>query len=384
MKPHTATPAAEPARNFTERYGGWILSGCCHIILFSVLLMARQPAHRRVDVPIEPIRVTLSASVDAALPGAPAAPVADGAAASARTGGPPAPEPEVAIQQARPLAPLAPPQPTPVAEQDAALGPGSLAAALRPVMTLSMNRENALAPGTPTDNAPGSQVPGASDDSNLPHNPKAGGSTEPGPAAPDGSYAQGAVRKRGDGVGGPGTEAGSAGVGARLQAARAGLTADKTLFAPKNLFAARGASEGAIRSITLGGAPDETTKEVLGRYGIKIVGAPFNAGASYLSGQAVGQEQFVTRFAGGATAMFSFTSIGAGKMVQLEEDALRKAGYDPASTRIVMVTYGVVNTPRGYDLGVVDMKTEPLMLPKTRTYEKADPVPEKTPAKGKR
>jgi hypothetical protein len=159
--------------------------------------------------------------------------------------------------------------------------------------------------------------------------------------------------------------------------ARADLLAKKTMEAPKSLFSGRGASEGAIREIDLGGTPGEKAKEVLDRYGIKmLVATADGAQGAGLQAKSAGEGQFVTKFGSGTVGVFRFSSIAAGRMGQLEDEAFRAGGEDPEKTRIVRVVFGIVNTKNGYDLGVVDMRTEPLVAPLTRRYERAQPMAE--------
>lgn len=369
MKADGANISAESGRNFTERYGGWILSACLHVMLFAGLLMARQA---RTALPADrlhrSIKVTLAApGEEIALTAAAAAPAPTPAPAASAA-------PEIIVEQAAQLGALAPPKPAQAAPEEA-----SSADSLASVLKSPVQFQNVEAVKAP-EAAPATVVAGGqAADGSEPYNPRAGGSTETGMGSPDGLFAMGASSKRGFGSGGEGTEAGSAAVGGRIMVARADLVAKKTLFAPKSLFAGRTHSEGAIRSIDLSGVDGDKAKEVLARYGIRILAAPQGNGARELvTAKPAGTEQFVSRFSSGGMALFQFSSLAANRMSQLEVEALRKEGFEPDKTRVVKAVFCIVgSTDGGYDLGVMEIKTEPLVLPQSRKVEKIVPGAER-------
>lgn len=370
MRVDGANISAESGRNFTERYGGWILSACLHVMLFAGLLMSRQV---RTALPVDRLGGTIKVTL--AAPGEEIA-ITGAAPAAAPTPAPVEAAPEIVVEQAAQLGQLPTPKPAEAAAEEAAPAADSLAAVLKsPVTFKNVDVANVKTPEA----APVADLAAQGGGGAEPYNPRAGGSTETGPGSPDGVFAMGSSSKRGLGSGGEGTEAGSAAVKDQIQLARADLMAKKTLMAPKSLFAGRAHSEGAIRSIDLSGVDGEKAKEVLARYGIKILAAPVGGGARELvTAKPAGTEQFATRFGSGAMALFQFSSIAANRMSQLEVEALRKEGYDPDNTRVVKATFCIVGSKEGdYDLGVMEIKTEPLVLPRSRKVEKIVPGAER-------
>lgn len=379
MKTPPAITTPEHGQNVTERYGGWILSACFHVVLFSTLLMTRPATHSHSSRAIEPIRVTLTDEALPALTLADAgAAIAAGADGASETTTPPAgtvpdalPTAAVTVLQAPQVARLTAPLP-PAKPSERQVASNALVSALKPVNVEVLKAAQESDAGRNAKRPAGS--PDAGEGSRPGGDPKAGGSTEPGPASPEGTYAQGTRSKRGDGIGGEGTGAGRGGspeVGGRISVARADLLAHKTFDTPENLFGSRGASAAAVRELDIGGVPGEKTKDVLDRYGIKVMAAnSLIGGAMPYQSKEPGQGQFVTRFSSGSIGIFRFTSVAAGRMMELETQYLRDHGLDPAKTRIVVVVFGVVLSRDGYDLGVVSMRTEPLVVPQTHTVEK--------------
>ena len=83
---------------------------------------------------------------------------------------------------------------------------------------------------------------------------------------------------------------------------------------------------------------------------------------------------FINRHGKGTFRVFSFGAAALGRMVQLEEDALRAKGFDPVRSRVVRVDFGIVRTGKGYDLGVKKIEAEPVRLPAVDSGKTAQPT----------
>lgn len=143
----------------------------------------------------------------------------------------------------------------------------------------------------------------------------------------------------------------------RLRLARVDLKAKQWLDSSD------GAQEGVIRTLTTVDVPPEVAERVFARYGIEIL-------YKYLDGDGNAQGflnrantpggTYYNRVARGHYQVFSFSQGAVARMVQLETQEILDRGLTPGRTRVLEVEYGVVSTPRGYDLGVKHMSVAPM------------------------
>ncbi|MCL5271316.1 MAG: hypothetical protein M1457_12380 [bacterium] len=322
-------------RSFVERRGGWILSVCLHVMFFTALLLIHPEPIPKSEPHTQTIHVTLAT---AALAAAVAAPVST-AAQPSRT----APA-EAAPQPVQP-APRSAPQPS------------VAAAAATPVFEPAASLDATLTP--------------SSGDPSIPEGEGRAGKPLETPARPaplanlaigrfDGggiSTGQG-LGSAGDGRGAAGAGKGSPAIAQRIQLAQADLAARKTLFR------SRGAAEGVARGLDTSDVSDAVAQKVLARYGIEIVVAqldnPGAAAPGYLNQATMRGGTFVNAHGKGVYKIFTISQAAMGRMMELEQEALRKNGLDPAAVRLTSVLFGIVPTTGGYDLGVKKIETKPV------------------------
>lgn len=347
---------------FAERRGGWILSLCLHVMLFSALVIYKpRPTVFPATPPPAPIRVMLAEEPAAAL-----APVTNPLALGAvRMPALAAAVEVLSIGQA----PVVPPAPVAAGSslisqgisqgQAAGAGhslaagggaPGKLGPPRKAAPAETARDVDALFPSSPNHSHPFQGDDGGG-----------GGETPGGP---------------GEGLGsGGGGGKGSPAIAGRIQAAQAGVMAQKTLYSKPDVFAARGAAEGVLRDLDTGGVPQDKAKEVLDRYGIKILVTKVNGSGgdkALLNRDNAGGGRFVNKFSSGVFCAFSYGSAAVGRMAQLEEEALRAGGFDPTKSRVVSVMFGIVSTTAGYDLGVKKIDVIPLVSsPKVSAAEES-------------
>ena len=124
-----------------------------------------------------------------------------------------------------------------------------------------------------------------------------------------------------------------------------------------------GLDKGVIRSIDVSDHPPELARSVLARYGIETTVARLDGkGSSYgfLNRAKTSAGTFYNRAGKGVYRVFSIPQALIPELVRMEVDALRRRGMDPARTRVLRVDYGIVNTTRGYALGVKDLEVAPM------------------------
>ena len=339
--------------DLVERRGGWILSACLHVMFFSALILARQAP---LDFPPvhPPIRVELTS------PAEDAAAVSSASPATPRTADlTPAPAPEPTVSTAP--APLA--APPPLAQAPGAAG-GDEAAPL--ALKDWSNGAMTLPPFAGGFGRPSIAAAMKTDDAAL------GEGVGLAPADRDVGDDLGrftteqlaALRRQGDQAARENAAQGRAGsmaVAGRLGLAHAGIKAQGTIFSQKDAFKARGAAEGVIRNIDTLGVSQAEAQKVLARYGIRIlIDAGAGGGDAFRAGATTHEERIVKKIGQHGTLVFTFGAAALGRMVQIEEEALHAQGFDPTHSRVVSVTYGIVSTGAGYDLGVERIEAEPL------------------------
>jgi hypothetical protein len=299
----------DPERQWAERHGGWVLSICLHVILFA-LLFAHVTPRPLPTTPSERFRVVLAEPTPA-----------------------PTPEivPEVEITPAQPAAARATRAEAqervgPEAQSQQPARPGQTSAAASVRLDSTAEREGAR---------PGSEGDAAGESRLL--QPL----IDVAPADDRDAYLKGSDL-----------------VAQRLRLAQTDLTAQKTLFS------SRGADSGAVRELDISDVAPPIAQQVMDRYGIQImighVDRPIEPGYNYLSSAKTPEGRFVSMSGSGIFRIFTFGQPAVARMAQLEDDALRRGGYTPASGRVVRIVFGIVSTTNGYDLGVKEFKAEPV------------------------
>jgi hypothetical protein len=122
-----------------------------------------------------------------------------------------------------------------------------------------------------------------------------------------------------------------------------------------------GGLEGAIRLLSIDGHDPATIKPLLEKYGIsyerrytKPVG-----GRGYLNAAATEKGTFRNVDKEGYYDVLVLSTRAVAYMASLETNALSARNYDPATTRIRKIVFGVVDNGRGeLDLGVTDLQVE--------------------------
>ena len=289
----------DPYQSFTERHGGWILSICAHIILFTILFMVElsppvghSPSDRRIRVvlhrmqPAEAGSATELAPVQATRASEPLAETAPTGELPSRIH--PNPRPE-RMTETRSVA----------------------AAAARASKTLDPELQRRM-------------------EANIRQ-----------------------VRQWNQKV----ANQGSHEVAHRIQLAKADLTARETLYT------SRGFESGAVREIDMSDVPPQQAKRILEIYRFKYIISHQrmpSTGIPFLNSVQTRDQQFVSSVGRASFAHIFYGNVAKARMAQLEEAALRRLGHDPAHTRVTYVVFGAVNTTDGYDLGVKRIEVEPV------------------------
>lgn len=146
---------------------------------------------------------------------------------------------------------------------------------------------------------------------------------------------------------------GSGQVGERLTEEAAKLGTKRALAST------RGVANGPARGLDTTGVPQDVAEKVLSRYGIQIFYKDVSGEKTeygFLNEARTSAGTFYNRAGHGVFQVISFGQIALSRMMQLEDDEMRKRGLDPAVTRVVEISYGIVATTKGYDLGVIKME----------------------------
>lgn len=122
---------------------------------------------------------------------------------------------------------------------------------------------------------------------------------------------------------------------------------------------------GTIRELELDGYNEAVVAEIMARYGLRITEKALAGGVSqsFLSSAATadgGQFAADRDGAPGVYQVFLLSPKAVARMSQLEEEELRRRGFDPMKTRVLRVKFGIVGPPTGADLGVLVLEAEPL------------------------
>ncbi|MBN1867052.1 hypothetical protein JW916_07135 [Candidatus Sumerlaeota bacterium] len=133
----------------------------------------------------------------------------------------------------------------------------------------------------------------------------------------------------------------------------------------------QGARVGAVRTFSDSGVDPEIAKRVKNRYDIHITTRYLDkpGGLSYLSSAASGGSVYHPADKPGYYEVFEISEKAFRQMVVLENEWLVSHGYDPGSTFVDTVEFGIVERSPGYwDLGILNIKVQeytPLGKPTT-------------------
>lgn len=122
-----------------------------------------------------------------------------------------------------------------------------------------------------------------------------------------------------------------------------------------------GGLHGAIRMLKLDGFPQEIVEQVLGKYRITFERrhASPSAGRSFLNAAQTEGGTFRNVDREGIYDVLVLSSYAMTFMATKEIEAVQARGYDPATTRVRKIVFGIVmNNENEYDLGVVDLEME--------------------------
>jgi hypothetical protein len=319
-----------------ERYAGWILAFCLHVFCFASLLMFQPPEWPTA----EPARRTIV--VDWSLPEPPPAEAVDYEPA-----GEDVPPPEQPPNFAAASAAAALPAGDPDASEEAVNEPAAANSNAAPPSRMEPQTDGDLLIGRTAEVAEleEQQLQDLLDRhadvlEALQHR----------------SAEMAAVNREQGAVG-------SAEIEQRLRLAQVDQTADQTLFRKPIL------QQGVHREIDISDVTIDQAQTVFDRYGIKIIildtrgGMPAQPKRGGFLNRVVTDSGVYVRpegARGGVYQAFSFGPIAEGRMAQIEEQALVRRGLDPSRSRVLRVTFGLVPTPSGYDLGVKFLDAQPL------------------------
>lgn len=122
-----------------------------------------------------------------------------------------------------------------------------------------------------------------------------------------------------------------------------------------------GGTEGAIRLLKLDNYEPEQIRPLLDRYGISFERRYTKpvAGRGYLNAASTEAGTFRNVEKEGFYDVLVLSTRAVGYLATLETSALGERGYNPASTRVRKIIFGVVMNTRGeYDLGVTELQVE--------------------------
>jgi len=119
-----------------------------------------------------------------------------------------------------------------------------------------------------------------------------------------------------------------------------------------------GAETGAVRTFDWRGSP-ELVDQVMKRYDIRYVTRYLEeVGPGFINKGQTNRGEFYAPTEPGIYEVLEIGPAGTAKLRELEVQALKKNGFNPNTDRVVLITFGIVRTERGWDLGVVNFKGE--------------------------
>jgi hypothetical protein len=122
-----------------------------------------------------------------------------------------------------------------------------------------------------------------------------------------------------------------------------------------------GATSGAIRLLDLEGYPFDRILPILQRYGFKYERRHVkpSAGRSYLNAAVTSEGVFTNTPAEGVYDVLSHSPKSIAIMASREVDALMRAGYEPARSRVRKIVFGIVKREDGsLDFDVTHLEAE--------------------------
>jgi len=122
----------------------------------------------------------------------------------------------------------------------------------------------------------------------------------------------------------------------------------------------RGARVGAIRTLTFDNVKPAVAREVMNRYDIRITQRFISqSGPSYLSSASAGGGVYRPTDKPGYYEVFEISPKAYEHMVVLEQNWLVSHGYDPRTTSVDIVEFGIVQkTPNFWDLDILRMEVQ--------------------------
>lgn len=122
-----------------------------------------------------------------------------------------------------------------------------------------------------------------------------------------------------------------------------------------------GGLEGAIRLLNVDKFAPEKVQPILDKYGITFERRHTkpSAGRGFLNAASTDRGTFRDVSTEGYYEVLVLSGRAVAYMATLETEALNRRNYDPATTRIRKITFGIVDNGRGeLDLGVTDLQVE--------------------------
>lgn len=122
-----------------------------------------------------------------------------------------------------------------------------------------------------------------------------------------------------------------------------------------------GGSEGQIRLLNVEHYPHEKVVPILSRYGITYERRHItpSAGRSFLNAAVTNQGTFTNAPAEGYYEVFVLSSYATSQLAMMEIEALGERGFNPKTSRIRKVVFGIIINRQGEaDLGVTDIEIE--------------------------
>ncbi|MCC6547406.1 hypothetical protein IT570_09585 [Candidatus Sumerlaeota bacterium] len=122
-----------------------------------------------------------------------------------------------------------------------------------------------------------------------------------------------------------------------------------------------GGVEGAIRLLNVDGLAPAKIQPVLDKYGISFERRHTKptSGRGFLNSAATSRGTFRDVSTEGYYDVMVLSGRAVHFMATLETEALMNRNYDPATTRIRKITFGIINNGQGeLDLGVIDLQVE--------------------------
>lgn len=150
-----------------------------------------------------------------------------------------------------------------------------------------------------------------------------------------------------------------------LEAARAEIAAAPEFSPPPIPPPPSNGNLGTIRELDLSGFDEDIVTVVMAKYRLKITQRVISGGSNqnFLSSASgpEGQAYVADRSnRPGLYQVFEVSRVAMAKMSKLEEEAIRQRGLDPSSTHVKRIKFGIVVTPAGHDLGVLEFDAEPV------------------------